>query len=359
MDDSGAVRRLLRVTVAVLATSAAACGSPSPQQTGQPAQSPANARSAQINGAGATFPNPIYSKWFAEYSRLQPDVRFNYQPIGSGGGIRQLTNRTVFFGASDMPMTEDQLQLAPGPILHIPSVLGAVVPIYNLPGAPDLRFTGALLANIYLGKIRTWNDPAIANVNPGVRLPATDIAVVHRADASGTTFIFVDYLGKISPEFQKTVGVNAAVNWPVGIGGKGNEGVSALVSQAPGAIGYVELDYAMRNGISFGAVQSRAGDMVKASAESVTKAAAEAVIPDDFRVSITNAPGTGAYPLSSFTWLLLYTDPPDKTQARALNEFVKWALTDGQQYAAELHFARLPQSLVARELMALETIKTN
>jgi phosphate transport system substrate-binding protein len=359
MDDSGAMRRLLRVTVAVIATSAAACGSSSPQPPAQPAQSSAHARSTQINGAGATFPNPIYSKWFAEYTKLHPDVRFDYQPIGSGGGVRQLTNRTVFFGASDMPMTEDQLQLAPGPILHIPSVLGAVVPIYNLQGATDLSFTGTVLANIYLGKIRTWNDPAIARVNPGVMLPGTDITVVHRADASGTTFIFVDYLAKISPEFQNTVGVNSAVDWPVGIGGKGNEGVSALVSQTPGAIGYVELVHAMQNGISFGAVQSRAGDMVKASPESVTKAAAGAVIPDDFRVSITNAPGAGAYPLSSFTWLLLYTDPPDKTQARALNEFVKWALTDGQQFAADFHFARLPQSLVARELKALETIKTN
>jgi phosphate transport system substrate-binding protein len=353
------MRRLLRVTVAVLATSAAACGSPSPQQTGQPAQSPANARSAHINGAGGDL---------SESDLLQ--VVRGVQPAAARRSVQLPADRIGWrHSAADEPNRvlrrvgyaddEDQLQLAPGPILHIPSVLGAVVPIDNLPGAPDLRFTGALLANIYLGKIRTWNDPAIASVNPGVRLPATDIAVVHRADASGTTFIFVDYLGKISPEFQKTVGVNATVNWPVGIGGKGNEGVSALVSQAPGAIGYVELDYAMQNRISFGAVQSRAGDMVKASAESVTKAAAEAVIPDDFRVSITNAPGTGAYPLSSFTWLLLYTDPPDKTQARALNEFVKWALTDGQQYAAELHFARLPQSLVARELMALETIKTN
>jgi len=347
------------MTVAVIATSAAACGGSSPQSTGQVAPSLADARSAQISGAGATFPNPIYSKWFAEYRKLHPEVRINYQPIGSGGGIRQLTNRTVVFGASDVPMTQDQMQLAPGPILHIPSVLGAVVPVYNVEGAPELRFTGAVLANIYLGKIRRWNDPAIAKVNPRVRLPATDITVVHRADASGTTFIFVDYLGKISPEFQKTVGVNSTVNWPLGIGGKGNDGVSGLVSQTPGAIGYVELVYAMQNGISFGAVQSSAGDMVKASPDSVTKAAAGAVIPDDFRVSITNAPGVGAYPLSSFTWLLLYTHPPENTEARALKEFVKWALTDGQQYAPDLHFARLPESLVARELMALETIETN
>ena len=347
-----------RVAIAVIPTGAIACGSPSPRQTGQAALSSVDART-QINGAGATFPNPIYSKWFEEYSKLHPDVRIDYQPIGSGGGVRQLTNRTVLFGASDVPMTEDQLQLAPGPILHIPSVLGAVVPVYNLQGTPDLRFTGAVLANIYLGRIRKWNDPAIAKVNPGVTLPGTDITVVHRAESSGTTFIFVDYLAKISPEFQKTVGVDSAVNWPLGIGGKGNEGVAELVAQTPGAIGYVELVYAMQNGMSFGAVQSSAGDMVKTSPESVTKAVAGAVVPDDFRVSITNAPGAGAYPLSSFTWLLLYTDPPDKTQARALNEFVKWALTDGQQYAADLHFARLPDSVVSRELMALETIKTN
>ena len=348
----------------VLFTWAAACGGGAPQQQSSQAQPSAAAPAAtatdgsQINGAGATFPNPIYSKWFAEYTKVHPDDRINYQPIGSGGGIRQLTARTVFFGASDMPMTDDQLKAAPGPLLHLPTVLGAVVPIYNLQGVADLKFTGQVLANIYLGKIKKWNDAAIAKLNPGVKLPATDIAVAHRSESSGTTFIFVDFLAKVLPEFQKTVGVNSAVNWPVGIGGKGNEGVSGLVSQTPGAIGYVELIYALQNNISYGSVQNAAGEFVKASPDSVTKAAAGAVIPDDFRVSITNAPGPGAYPLSSFTWLLLYTEPTEKTHARAMNEFMKWALTDGQKYATELGYAPLPQSLVPRELMALEKIKT-
>ena len=221
--------RLLSLIVAVLLTFVACGGNSSQPQPGGETQKAAQT-SGQINGAGATFPNPIYSKWFSEYNRLHPDVRINYQPIGSGGGVRQLTSRTVFFGASDMPMTDEQSKAAPGVILHFPTVLGAVVPIYNLQGAPDLKFTGPVIANIYLGKIRKWNDPAIAKLNPGVMLPATDITVVHRSESSGTTFIFVDYLGKISPEFQKTVGVNSAVNWPVGIGGKGNEGVSGLVS---------------------------------------------------------------------------------------------------------------------------------
>jgi phosphate transport system substrate-binding protein len=348
----------LRLSTAVIAMLAAACGSPPQQQSGPPPQAAAESHGAQINGAGATFPNPIYSKWVSEYTRVRPDVRINYQPIGSGGGIRQLTERTVFFGASDMPMTDAQLKAAPGPILHVPTVLGAVVPIYNLQAVADLKFTGPVLANIYLGKIRKWNDAAIAKLNPGVTLPATDIVVAHRSESSGTTFIFVDYLAKVSPEFRKTVGVNAAVNWPVGIGGKGNEGVSGLVAQTPGAIGYVELIYALQNNISYGSVQNAVGEFVKASPESVTKAAAGAVVPDDFRVSITNAPGPGAYPLSSFTWLLLYTEPSDKSQAKAMNEFVKWALTDGQKLATDLGYAPLPQNLATRELMALETIKT-
>jgi phosphate transport system substrate-binding protein len=350
--------RLLGVTAALVVTLGAACGSPSQQQSGPQQAQKSDSRGAQINGAGATFPNPIYSKWFSEYTKLHPDVRINYQPIGSGGGIRQLTNRTVFFGASDMPMTDDQLKGAPGAVLHLPTVLGAVVPIYNLQGVADLKFTGPVLANIYLGKIRKWNDAAIAKLNPGAKLPDTDIAVAHRSESSGTTFIFVDYLAKVSPEFQKTVGVNAAVNWPVGIGGKGNEGVSGLVSQTPGSIGYVELIYALQNNISFGTVQNAAGEFVKASPESVTRAAAGATVPDDFRVSITNAPGPGVYPLSSFTWLLLYTEPSEKAQAKAMNEFVNWALTDGQKFATDLGYAPLPQNLVMRELLALEKIKT-
>jgi len=354
----GTMSRMLCPALVVTALFVAACGSPQPQ-SGQQAEAPAGSSATLINGAGATFPNPIYSKWFSEYAVLHPGVRINYQPIGSGGGIRQLTSRTVFFGASDMPMTDEQLKAAPGAILHFPTVLGAVVPVYNLEGSPDLKFTGQVLANIYLGKIKKWNDSAIAKLNPGVKLPATDITVVHRSESSGTTFIFVDYLAKVLPEFQKTVGVNSAVNWPVGIGGKGNEGVSGLVTQTPGSIGYVELIYALQNRISFGAVQNAAGEFVKGSPASVTKAAEGAMVPDDFRVSITNAPGAGAYPLSSFTWILLYQEPADKTQAKAMNEFMKWALTEGQKYATDLGYAPLPQNLVMRELMALDKIKVS
>ena len=347
---------LSKLAIAVGVALAAACSS-EPQQSNTAAQQ--GIGTIQINGAGATFPNPIYSKWFSEYNKLRPDIRINYQPIGSGGGIRQLSSQTVFFGASDMPMNDEQIKALPGPVLHVPTVLGAVVPVYNLAGLPDLKFTGPALANIYLGRIKKWNDPAIAQLNPGVNLPAQDITVVHRSEGSGTTFIFVDYLAKVSPEFRKTVGVNSAVNWPAGIGGKGNEGVSGLVSQTPGAIGYVELIYALQNKIAFASVQNAAGEFVKASPDSVTKAAAGATIPDDFRVSITNAPGAGAYPMSSFTWLLLYSNPDDKARARAMSEFVEWALADGQRFATELGYAPLPPNVSAKALAALGTVTTS
>src|SRR5438094_2751751 len=261
-----------------------------------------------INGAGATFPFPIYSKWFSEYNKLHPDVEINYQSVGSGAGIRQLSNQTVFFGASDGPMTNEQLQAAPGKIFHFPTVLGAVVPVYNIPGVKaELKFTGTLLADIFLGKVTKWNDPAIAKVNEGVSLPASDITVAHRSDGSGTTYIWVDYLGKVSPEWKTKVGIATSVNWPTGVGGKGNEGVAGLVTQTPGAIGYVELIYALQNKISYGTVQNMAGEFVKASVESVTAAASAAArqMPADFRVSITNAPGNGVYPGASVPWLLL------------------------------------------------------
>src|SRR5450432_4052687 len=296
---------------------------------------PAAAQNVQINGAGATFPNPIYSKWFSEYGKVHPEVEVNYQPIGSGGGIRQLTNETVFFGASDGPMTNEQLQAAPGPILHFPTVLGGVVPVYNIPGVDgELKFTGKVISNIVLGKITKWNDPAIAALNPGVKLPATDVTIVHRSDGSGTTYIFVDYLSKVDPNFKKTVGVATSVNWPVGVGGKGNEGVSGLVKQTPGSFGYVELIYALQNKIPYGSVQNLAGEFLRASLDSVTAAAAAAVaaMPADFRVSITNAPGKGVYPISSFTWLLLYENARDKAQAKTMVDFMKWALTDGQKF---------------------------
>jgi phosphate transport system substrate-binding protein len=315
-----------------------------------------------INGAGATFPNPIYSKWFSEYNKLHPDVQINYQSIGSGGGIQQITKETVFFGASDGPMTDEQLKTAPAPIMHLPTVLGAVVPVYNLAGvSTDLKFSGPVLADIYLGKITKWNDASIAKLNPGAKLPATDITVVHRSDGSGTTYIWVDYLAKMSPEFQSKVGVKTSVNWPAGVGGKGNEGVAGLVTQTPGAIGYVELIYALQNKISYGSVQNAAGEFVKASVQSVTTAAAGAAanMPADFRVSITNAPGKGVYPISSFTWLLLYENPKDKTQGKMMSDFMKWALTDGQKYCAELGYAPLPPNVVKMEMAALAKIKVS
>jgi len=338
------VRKLLAVVAGVAALA-----------TGVAAQ-----QKVQINGAGATFPYPIYSKWFSEYNKLHPSVEINYQSIGSGGGIRQLSNQTVFFGATDGPMTPEQMLAAPGKILHLPTVLGAVVPVYNIPGvSTQLKFTGGLLADIFLGKITKWNDPTIMKLNPGVNLPGTDITVVHRSDGSGTSYIFVDYLAKLSAEWKQKVGVATAVNWPVGVGGKGNEGVSGLVTQTPGSIGYVELIYALQNKVSYGAMQNMAGDFVTATVESVSAAAAEAVksMPADFRVSITNAPGKGVYPISSFTWLLLYENPKDKAQAKIMVDFVKWALTDGQKFAPDLGYAPLPEAVVKLELAALTHVK--
>jgi phosphate transport system substrate-binding protein len=323
---------------------------------------PAAAQTMQINGAGATFPYPIYSKWFDEYNKLHPNIQINYQSIGSGGGIRQVTDQTVFFGASDGPMTNDQLLAAPAKILHFPTVLGADVPVYNIPGvSAELKFTGQVLADIFLGKVTKWNDPAIAKLNPGVNLPASDIVVVHRSDGSGTTYIWVDYLAKISPEWKNKVGVATSVNWPVGLGGKGNEGVAGLVTQTPGSLGYVELIYALQNKIHYGSVQNMGGEFVVANVESVTAAAAEAAakMPPDFRVSITNAEGKGVYPISSFTWLLLYENPKDKARAKVMLEFMKWMLSDGQKFAAGLGYAPLPDAVVKQELAALGKIKVS
>ena len=311
-----------------------------------------------INGAGATFPYPIYSKWFDEYQKSHPDVRINYQSIGSGGGIKQLTAQTVFFGASDGPMTDAQLKAAPGPVLHFPTVLGGVVPVYNVPGITQpLRFSGPVLASIYLGRITKWNDAAIAQINPGVTLPATDIAVVHRSDGSGTTYIFCDYLSKVSPDFKQQVGVATSVSWPAGVGAKGNEGISGLVQQTPGAIGYVELIFALQNKIAFGAVQNKSGQFVTASLESVTAAAAGVAMPDDFRVSITNPDAADAYPIASFTWMLLYQHPTDKVRSKTMVDFLKWALADGQKLAPSLGYAPLPAPVVEKELQALATVQ--
>ena len=320
----------------------------------------ARSETVQIDGAGATFPYPIYSKWFSEYNKLHPNVQINYQSIGSGGGIRQLSNQTVFFGATDGPMTPEQLQAAPGRVLHFPTVLGADVPVYNLPGVDaELKFSGEVLANIFLGKITKWNDPALAKDNPGVNLPSSDITVVHRSDGSGTSYIWCDYLSKVSAEYKKTVGVATSVNWPVGLGGKGNEGVAGLVKQTPGSLGYVELIYALQNQIAFGSVKNMSGEFVKASVDAVTAAAAEAAskMPADFRVSITNAPGKGVYPIASFTWLLLYENPKDKARSRIMVEFMAWALSEGQKFAPELGYAPLPEGVIQLEKAALSKVK--
>jgi len=319
----------------------------------------ARAQTIQLNGAGATFPAPIYTKWFSEYHNVHGNVQINYQAIGSGGGIRQITERTVDFGASDGPMTTEQIQSAPG-ILHFPTVMGAVVPVYNIPGVDaELKFTGPVLADIFMGKTTKWNDKAIASLNTGVRLPDTDIAVVHRADGSGTTYIFADYLGKISPEWRQKVGVATSVKWPVGVGGKGNEGVAGQVKQQPGAIGYVELIYAIQNKIDYGQVQNSSGRFVKASLEGVTASAtaAAAAMPKDFRVSITNAPGPNVYPISSFTWLLVYQNQKDKAKGKIITDFMHWMLADGQKYCADLGYAPLPKEVVALEEAAIARVK--
>ena len=319
-----------------------------------------NALAEQINGAGATFPYPIYSKWFDEYHKTHPTVEINYQSIGSGGGIRQLTAGTVFFGATDGPMTNDQIFAAGSRVLHLPTVLGGVVPIYEIPGITgELRFPGKVLADIFLGKITKWNDAAIKAANPGVNLPNLDITVVHRSDGSGTSYIWCDYLSKVSPDYKKTVGVATSVNWPAGVGAKGNEGVAGLTKQTPGAIGYVELIYALQNKISYGSVQNLNGEFVRASTDAVSKAAASASksMPKDFRVSITNAPGAGVYPISSFTWLLFYESPKDKVRAKMMGDFVRWAITDGQRFTTDLGYAPLPKEVVALEMETINRMK--
>ena len=305
---------------------------------------------ANLNGAGATFPYPIYSKWFSEYHKLHPDIQINYQPIGSGGGIRQVIAGTVDFGATDGPMTDDQLREVKIKILHVPTVLGADVPAYNIPGVTEeLKFTPQVLAGIFLGKITNWNDKAIAAANPGVSLPNQDIIVVHRSDGSGTTYIFTDYLAKVSPEWQNQVGKGTSVKWPTGIGGKGNEGVAGSIRTLPGSIGYVELIYAVQNNIAYGSVRNSAGVFLKASLEGVTAAAASVKsMPADFRVSITNPPGKDAYPISSFTWLLIPAQSKDPAKGKILADFLNWMIADGQKMAAPLSYAPLPDSVVEK-----------
>jgi phosphate transport system substrate-binding protein len=310
-----------------------------------------------INGAGATFPYPIYSKWFDEYAKVDPSVRFNYQSIGSGGGQKQILSQTVDFGASDGPMSDENLAKAPGKILHVPTVAGAVVMTYNIPGNPAVKFDGETIAGIFLGKITKWNDSKITALNPGVKFPDQDIVVVHRSDGSGTTFIFTDYLSKVSSEWKSKAGSNTSVNWPAGIGGKGNEGVSGQVKQTPGALGYVELIYAVQNKLPYSDVKNSAGEFVKPTVDSVTAALATAEIPDDFRFSMTNAPGKDAYPIAGATWLLVYQQQKDPAKGKKLVEFLKWAAKDGEKMAKNLDYAPLPENVQERVLKEVNEIK--
>jgi phosphate transport system substrate-binding protein len=315
-----------------------------------------------LNGAGATFPNPMYSKWFSDYHKLHPDIQINYQSIGSGGGIRQVTEGTVDFGASDMPMTDGQLTEAQTKlktkILNIPTVLGAAVPAYNIPGVKgEVKFTPEALAGIFLGRITKWNDKAITSANPGVNFPDRDIVVVYRTEGSGTTFIWTDYLSKVSPDWKSQVGSNASVKWPVGMGGKGSEGVAGSIRQLQGSIGYVELIYAVQNNIAYGSVKNSAGNFVKASLESVTAAAASAAkMPADFRVSITDAPGKDAYPISSFTWLLIPEQSKDAAKGKILADFLNWMVTDGQKMTTALSYSPLPDNVTQKVKEAIKQV---
>jgi len=311
-----------------------------------------------INGAGATFPFPLYSKWFSQYNKLHPDIQINYQSIGSGGGIKQITERTVDFGASDAPFSDEQLQKASG-VQHIPTVMGAVVIVWNLSGVQQLRIAPETLAAIYLGKVTKWNDAALKNDNPTAKLPDTAITVAHRSDGSGTTNIFTDYLSKVSPDWKSGPGKGTSVNWPAGLGGKGNEGVTGLVKQTEGAVGYVELAYANQNKLPTAELKSHDGEWVKASLESVSAAAAKAAIPEDYRVSITDQPGDGAYPTAAFTYLLVYRDQQDAAKGSALLNFIWWAVHDGQKEAAALDYAPLPKPVVEKVEQTLKRMTVN
>jgi len=313
-----------------------------------------------INAGGATFPYPIYSKWFDEYHKLHPNISINYQSQGSGFGIQQLTAKSIDFGASDGPMSDQQLQTAGFKILHFPTVLGAAVPSYNVPGVTaTLKFTQKALAGIFLGTITKWNDPEIANANSGVKLPAEDIVVVHRSEGSGTTYIWTDFLSKASDDWKNKVGKATSVNWPVGLGAKGNEGVTGQIKQTPDSIGYIELIYAIQNHVSYGDVQNSTGAFVRASLQGVSAAAAEAAanMPEDFRVSITNAPGRDAYPISSFTWLLIPAEIQDSVKRDAIKDFLKWMLTDGQKDCESLSYAKLPPPVITKEMKAISELK--
>ncbi len=311
-----------------------------------------------LNAGGATFPYPIYSKWFSEYNKLHPDVQINYQSIGSGGGIRQVLAGTLDFGASDGPMSDEQLSQAKFKILHIPTVLGSVVPAYNIPGVnAELKFSPDVLADIFLGKITTWKDPRIAKDNPGINFPDQSIVIVHRSDGSGTTYIFTDYLSKVSPDWKNSVGKGTSVSWRGGMGGKGNEGVAGYIRNIPGSIGYIELIYALQNKITYGSVKNAAGNFVKASLDSTTAAAASAKMPADFRVSITNAPGKDAYPIASFTWLLIPQPSKDAKKGQVIKDFLQWMSTQGQTMTGQLSYAPLPKNVVEMEAAVIKTLK--
>jgi phosphate transport system substrate-binding protein len=338
-----------------------AAGAPAAGAPAADAPTPATNSAQGLTGAGATFPNPIYQKWFSEYNK-KTGVQINYQSIGSGGGIKQFTEGTVDFGATDGPMTDEQIAAVQGQVLHLPAVLGADVVTYNLKaiGTTQLKFDGPTIADIFLGKITKWNDRRIAATNPGVKLPAQDIIVVHRSDGSGTTYIWTDYLSKVSPEWQQKVGKANSVNWPVGLGGRGNEGVTQQVKQTDGALGYVELIYAISNGLGYAQMKNAAGTFVTPSLASVTAAAASAQFAPntDFRVSITNAPGADSYPISSFTWLLIRPDTKDPVKAKALKTFLEWMVsTEAQQMAAALHYSPLPAPVSALVKERTKTLK--
>jgi len=313
-----------------------------------------SAQAQKLTGAGATFPYPIYSKWFSEYSAAHPGVQINYQSIGSGGGIRQVTAGLVDFGASDMPMANDALDSSKVKLIHIPTVLGAVVPVFNVPGVSNIKLSGDVLADIYLGKISNWNDARLAKDNPGEKLPDQKIIVVHRSDGSGTSFIFTDYLSKVSKDWANGPGKGSSPSWPVGVGGKGNENVAGLVRQLPGAIGYVELIYALQNKIAYGEVKNAAGNWVRASIAGVTEAAASVKqMPADYRVSITNAPGKDAYPISSFTWLLIPTHPTDAGKEKVLKDLLSWIITSGENKVEALSYAPLPKNVAEKVLKSI------
>jgi phosphate transport system substrate-binding protein len=347
------IKHILTVAVlAVVGLSVISLASCSPSNGGPGGE-------VRLQGAGATFPNPIYQKWFSEYNKITPNARFDYQSIGSGGGIKQVTARTVDFGGSDAPMKDEELKAAPSQILHIPTVLGAVVVTYNLPGVQaELKLTPEAMAGMYLGQIKKWNDPAIAVSNAGVNLPDKEITVVHRSDGSGTTFVWTDYLSKVSPEWKTKVGAGTAVNWPIGVGAKGNEGVTGQVKQTPYSLGYVELIYAEQTKLPVASIKNSAGEFVKPTLDSITAAAAgvAAEMPDDLRISITNAPGQNAYPISSFTYLLVYQEQPDQAKGKALVDFLWWATHDGQQMAKNLSYAPLPPEVVTKAEAKIKTI---